>query len=706
MSYQPLAVKYRPQNFEQLVGQEATALALSNAVRLSRIPNAVILSGIRGTGKTTVARIFAKALNCSNPQNGSPCLVCDNCRAISAGIHEDVVEIDGASNTGVDDIRALKETVVYVPQRGKYKIYIIDEVHMLSTSAFNALLKTLEEPPSNVVFIFATTEIQKIPETIISRCQTFFLEKISYQDIYNRLNWILNQESIPFDEKALKIIVKEAGGSMRDALTLLDKTIVLGGGQVDLESIGKISASGSSLCLDLLSYLQRKDRVSVFSTLSSLEQSGIDLSKVIEELCQITRHCFIIRDLEKDLEDLHSLGIDEVEYDRLNSIAKVCHPLELNTLFRLLVKCRADLTKTDLDRYIIENYLMEWCLIPYKNPFKNLDNIPANGTSNKPDTDNIQGSNQNFDINTKSTSSYNPPSYPSTSTSTPSNGKKLAALNLDLSKTNSIKPNPLESSDKVQSDLSPNLTPSSTTVDAPSSDEILSSSDYTNQFQEPTHSILSKVLDSSSDLISSCDSEGQDSALNSTEVKTSVQSPSTKVQEVLDSKKTSSTIFPETWDELVETWKGKKPFQARILEETICTHYSRDSITLLINKSSLAACQLLQEQQKKSIEQSFKVMFGFQGKLLVTTQESSINKVSLPECDLGKSQDTIDKNPSLIDNVEGAVSQEYLSILDKKKIARQQREKFLNEQIAGNCITGIIGETFKNSKITSITVDE
>ena len=682
MSYQPLAVKYRPQNFEQLVGQTATALALSNAVRLGRIPNAIILSGIRGTGKTTVARIFAKALNCSNPQNGSPCLMCDNCQAISAGIHEDVVEIDGASNTGVDDIRALKETIIYLPQRGKYKVYIIDEVHMLSTSAFNALLKTLEEPPSNVVFIFATTEFQKIPETIVSRCQTFFLEKISYDEIYDRLVWILEKESISYEDKALKIIVKEAGGSMRDALTLLDKTIVLGGGRVDLESISKISATGSVLCLDLLSYLQKKDTKQVFSTLQSLEESGIELIKVVDELIILTRHSFILRDLGTAVLESKSLGLDEGEFERLTDIAKYAHPLELNTLFRLLVKCRQDLTKTDLDRYIVENYLLEWCLLSYKGPFVSID-----PNQNKKLSQHSSDSNFDFgpssDLSSTSLSDQSSVSSLNGATVKDSptfSGLKLASL--DFSKEDSSKKK-----------LTDNAVDTIDSSSNPSEDLNLKSESLQNK--SSSHLNISTILDLDS---SSSSKEILDVSLDSNTANSQIESSNFE---------TKSDLFPETWDELVETWKGKKPFQARILEETICTEYSKDGICLLIDKSSLAARQLLQEQQKRSIEESFKTMFGFSGKLKILT-ENNLSHSS--ESVLGSyseaNQDILDKNSALIDNKDAAVTQEPMSILDKKKIQKQQREKFLNDQINGNCITEMINETFKDSVVTSITVDD
>ena len=667
MSYQPLAIKYRPQNFEQLVGQYSVSKALSNSVRLGRIPNAIILAGVRGTGKTTIARIYAKALNCVNPHDGSPCLSCDNCTAITRGLHEDVVEIDGASNTGVDDIRNLKETTMYVPQRGKYKIYIIDEVHMLSTSAFNALLKTLEEPPANVVFILATTEIQKIPETILSRCQTFFLEKISYSDIFSRLSWILTEEGILFDKKALNIIVKESGGSLRDALTLLDKTIVLGGGTVSLESVSKISASGSVLCLDLLLYLQQKDWTHLYSGLDSFEKTGIELTKVIDQLIKITRHSFILKESEVGSVDPKTLGLDDSEYEKILDIIKYYHPLELNALFRLLIKCRSDLTKTDLDRYIIENYFMEWCIVS-KNPSFIKNSKPDSGSKFSLESKSNLNLDSNIDTNSTATTGIS-----TTCSFSPTN---FSTTNIDDNKTKS----------------SSNL----------------------------------KTLNLISELSSSLKEESHHSSLKDT--------PEQSDSEVLSSSSSSrdsSTMtleFPSSWEQLVETWKKQKPFQARILEEVIPEIYSKDLICLLVNKGSLAASQLLQETRKKALKNSFSDLFGFNGQLKIVTEPLTNNQVKnstssenpnikqsqdsslgsaqssqVPDS-VNKNEDILDNNASLLDNEVN--SSEHMSILDKKNIQRQQREKFLTERLSINCITQLVERTFKDSKITSITVDK
>ena len=225
MSYLVFARKYRPQNFDDVVGQEHVTRTLSNAIAQERVPHALIFTGPRGTGKTTIARILAKGMNCQEGPTSQPCNICRSCTEITNGHAADVFEIDGASNNSVDQVRELRENLKYMPSHSRYKIYIIDEVHMLSTSAFNALLKTLEEPPAHVLFVFATTEPQKIPVTILSRCQRHDLRRIELTDIISNMHWICTQEQIGIDDQSLGLIARESGGSMRDALSLLDHVI-------------------------------------------------------------------------------------------------------------------------------------------------------------------------------------------------------------------------------------------------------------------------------------------------------------------------------------------------------------------------------------------------------------------------------------------------------------------------------------------------
>ena len=227
MSYTALYRKFRPDNFKDVKGQDHIVTTLKNQIQADRIGHAYLFCGTRGTGKTSIAKLFAKTVNCEHPIEGSPCGECASCRSIAAGANMNVIEIDAASNNGVDNIREIVDEVSYSPAEGKYKVYIIDEVHMLSIGAFNALLKTLEEPPSYVIFILATTEVHKIPITILSRCQRYDFKRISIETITARMQELMEAEGVQVEEKALRYVAKTADGSMRDALSLLDQCIAL-----------------------------------------------------------------------------------------------------------------------------------------------------------------------------------------------------------------------------------------------------------------------------------------------------------------------------------------------------------------------------------------------------------------------------------------------------------------------------------------------
>ncbi len=235
--YTVTARKFRPRTFSQIVGQPHIVRTLTNAIVKKRIGHAYLFSGTRGVGKTTTARILAKALNCANGPTPEPCLECENCKEIEAGSSMDVIEIDGASNTGIDNIRELRENAQFTPSKSTYKIYIIDEVHQISKAAFNALLKTLEEPPPHVKFIFATTELVKVPETILSRCQSFEYRSISVKDISDQLKMIAEHENINITAGAIELLSRRAAGSMRDAQSLFDQAAAYGGGSVTEEDI-------------------------------------------------------------------------------------------------------------------------------------------------------------------------------------------------------------------------------------------------------------------------------------------------------------------------------------------------------------------------------------------------------------------------------------------------------------------------------------
>lgn len=377
LSYQPLARKYRPVKFKDLVGQESLTKALSGAIAMGRLHPCMILSGVRGIGKTTTARLLAKALNCEKGPSAEPCGVCESCVAISKSNHEDVLEIDGASNNGVDEVRALKETVNYVPQRSKYKIYIIDEVHMLSTSAFNALLKTIEEPPPEVIFIFATTELQKIPATVVGRCLTFHLNKLTIRTMKERVRFILDSENIPYEEDALSVIAREGRGSMRDALTFLDQVIAIGEGQVTVEALSDIvNSASSSVRINILKAMVLRDADTAIDAIENLDEQGVSFSSAVEELAKFARHGFILNSLGKDSLDASLLGLTEDEKASLIDLASSADELDLNRIFRTLIRCLKELDGSDLDRYVFENYVLEWCFDP---GLPNIDELLKQG---------------------------------------------------------------------------------------------------------------------------------------------------------------------------------------------------------------------------------------------------------------------------------------------------------------------------------------
>lgn len=295
MAYEVLARKWRPQQFDDVVGQEHVTRTLKNAIESERVAHAYIFIGSRGIGKTTSARILAKALNCQKGPTPYPCDVCDSCKEVVAGNSLDVIEIDGASNNGVDQVRDLRDNARYAPARGPYKIYIIDEVHMLSTAAFNALLKTLEEPPKHVKFIFATTDVHKVLPTILSRCQRFDLRRISVQDIVSRLRKGCDEEGVAISDDALLAIARGAEGGMRDAESALDQIISFRGKEIEEEDVLAVFGLVSRHVLENLSVAILKSNVpEIINIVSEMDRSGKDLQRVVMELMEHFRNLLVV----------------------------------------------------------------------------------------------------------------------------------------------------------------------------------------------------------------------------------------------------------------------------------------------------------------------------------------------------------------------------------------------------------------------------
>ena len=301
MAYQALYRKYRPTNFDEVVGQTHIIQTLKNAIVQNRIAHAYLFCGPRGTGKTSIAKIFAKTLNCTNNQD-APCGVCENCKMAANGSHPDIIEIDAASNNGVDEVRNLIDKVKYAPMQGKYKVYIIDEVHMMTSGAFNALLKTIEEPPAHVIFIFATTEPNKVLPTIISRCQRFDFNKVSMHDIKYRLSVVCKNEGIEIDENGLTLIAQLADGGMRDALSILDQCVAYCSSHIDVNDIRKIYGVVTSEDIGKLFYsVYKKDVDSFVKNIQKYSDMGMDIKRLTADFIHMLKDSLLVSDMNKDM---------------------------------------------------------------------------------------------------------------------------------------------------------------------------------------------------------------------------------------------------------------------------------------------------------------------------------------------------------------------------------------------------------------------
>jgi DNA polymerase-3 subunit gamma/tau len=354
--YTVLARRYRPQTFADLVGQEPVARALANAIKTNRVAHAYLFTGARGVGKTSAARILAKALNCVNGPTATPCGECEICKGIASGEDVDVLEIDAASNTGVDDVRELRDNTQYRPSRARFRIYIIDEVHMLSKSAFNALLKTLEEPPPHVKFIFATTEVEKIPVTILSRCQRFDFAGIALPRIVERLREIVEAEKMQADDEALELVARRAGGSMRDAQSLLDQLLAFGGDRLTAEQVHHmLGTAGDERVVALADAVLAQDAKAALDLLDDAVVSGLQLGELLDQLIAYWRDLMVVNCAGNEATDLSVPG-------RLReNLAKQAKMVSLDTILAGLDVLSA--TKDRLRRSNHGRTLMEMALV-------------------------------------------------------------------------------------------------------------------------------------------------------------------------------------------------------------------------------------------------------------------------------------------------------------------------------------------------------
>lgn len=577
-----LARKYRPQKFRELVGQEPICRALLQCLRINDAPQAFLFSGIRGTGKTTLARLYATALCCESQKGFEECAQCTCCESGRLGHHEDIMEIDGASHNSVEDIRSLRESVLYIPKRSKYKIYIIDEVHMLSRSAFNALLKTLEEPPSHVIFLFATTEITKLPATIIGRCQSFHLKRITSSAIIQRMTEILQKESISFDKSALTPIVSQAEGSLRDALSLLDQSIALGCGKLTLEAVQELVAYVPiKQYFSLWGALLARRTEEIFAHLSLFYEKGLESQAILHGLALTTRNAFILNSLPEEAPEISKLELTSSEAQELRSLCHDSSSKKLHDLFHALSQGFQTFTASSLDRYILENLLLEWT---------------AKGQQNHHDSKDTSISSVNTYLtanNSSQTSSFSTPQIPS-----PKQKKTHTSLH------------PKENT-QTQHHLQQKT---------PKSQETTSQTQSKNNTSITTQDQVAATASSST--------TGHAAIRPTTAIQSKQQiqiPPHTESADNLD--------FPNSWSELLDIWNKSNPIMASEMAFCRVVEFSPKKIILMVDSKTSEGASLL--QQKKLMTSHLKKIFTFSGTIdIIPHYSSNDNKQTISYNDL------------------------------------------------------------------------
>ena len=358
-TYQALYRKYRPQTFDDVSGQLAITQTLKTQLQTGRMSHAYLFTGSRGTGKTSCAKILAKAVNCLHPDNGNPCNVCEACRSIDDGSCMDVLEIDAASNNGVDNVRMLRDDAIYTPSQVKMRVYIIDEVHMLSISAFNALLKIIEEPPEHLLFILATTELHKVPATILSRCQRFSFRRISQEDIAARLQYVAYQENIDLDDGAARVLARLADGGMRDGLSLLDQCASATAGELTAERVyACLGIAGEQKCGELMGYIAQHNSSKALELFNQLYTEGKDLTAILDELACLSRDLLVMKTAgNAGITMLSGVASDQ----EVVQLTKALSSSELVRMMNLLQSCMQGFTRSASRRMDAELCILEMC---------------------------------------------------------------------------------------------------------------------------------------------------------------------------------------------------------------------------------------------------------------------------------------------------------------------------------------------------------